>query len=614
MESDYHSSRVVGGGTAGMTADERSLSWCFLRQARRNPSQLAVVSRLGSLTYGELHSAAHALARVVAPLMSDQPEPVVLLLDHGPQVVTGALGTLMGGGICAPLDPSSPPARLRAQIDHADPAAIVTSAARAAAVHDLAGRGRRVVILEEALAAGSASADSPAHQRLARDEAPAWLYHTSGSTGRPKAVAVSHRALLHGIGNNQRRLGFQSSDRFTWFALASTGQGALNLLGALLAGGTLYPHAPRIDGLASVPGWLLRERITVYNSPATLFRAIVSLLSDEDRFPDLRILRLGSERVRHSDFEAYRRHCPPTCAFVNRYSSTETGSIAINQLDHASPVQFGSIPVGTPLPGIRVLILDDSLTPVPQGESGQIAVQSERLAIGYWRDRPATDAAFLPVPGEPGGRMYLTGDLGRLRPDGQLEHLGRLDGRVKVRGQRVELDEIEATLDTHPAVRQSAVVVSPGQDGEDRLTAFVVLKPTPPPSPSELRAFLSARLPSSSIPAGFFRLDTLPLAPSGKLDRAACPGTGAELHDDALAAPPGDEIEQVLIALWSEVLQRRVTSVHDDFLGLGGDSLHGTRILARVQARWGVNVSFEQLLDDGTVALLAARIAAARQA
>jgi len=595
---------------------ERSIGWHLEQRATQEPGRIAIVQGDRSLTYGALDHAAENLALAIQLRMRTAPappalpappaRPVVLLLDHGVDVAAGAIGVLKAGGIVAPLDPSSDAERLRAQLDYLDPSVILTSAERASKVHEIAGV-RPLLLIEDA--AGFVSGDRPASDAsFAGGDTPAWLYHTSGMTGRPKAVVVSHRMLLRGLAANRQRLGLRDSDRFTWFGLASTSQGGSNMLGALLAGGTLYPHAPRLDGLAGIPDLLRRERITVYNSSATLFRAIVSVLAPEDRLPDLRVLRVGSERVRRDDFEAYKRHCPRSCIFVNRYSSTETGSIAVNRLDHDSRVDGSCVPVGTALEGKHIVILDTTRQPVTHGEVGEIAVQGEDLALGYWRNETATRAAFLDVEGAPTERRYLTGDLGRLLPDGTLEHLGRTDRRVKIRGQRVELDEIEDALARHPAVAEAVVCVAEGPDAEDRLEAYTVNRPGTNVDGSALRSWLAAFVPPAGIPASFTALESLPMTASGKIDRVGLRPEAAKSGTNAADTAPLNDIEQELLIMWSDVLRVPVMRADDDFLALGGDSLHAMRILARVQDRWGVALSFEQLLDCGTVSALASAI------
>lgn len=585
-------------------AADRSLSWHLDNVAADVAERPAVIGPSGALTYGELHTAALTLAGRLAPHVAATPTPIGLVLDHGADVLTGVLGCLRAGGIVAPLDPSAPPARLRGQLEYTAAAVVVTSARHAAAVRACVDHRIDTLVLEEVLQSGR-HAPAPDLPLPPGGDAPAWLYQTSGSTGQPKGVLHSHRSLVTAAATMGRALALGASDRFTWFALASTSQGGSNLIGAMLAGGTLYPHAPRLQGLAAVPGWLRREGITVYNSSATFFRAIVSVLSDADTFPDMRIVRVGSERVRVSDFHAWRRHFPPPGVFVNRYSSTETGSIALSVLDHASDITGGSVPVGLPLAGKDVRIVDQLGHEVPWGTVGEIAVESANLALGYWRDTEGTDAAFVPVEGRPGVRRFRTGDLGRVRPGGQIEHLGRVDTRAKVRGHRVELEEIEGVLATHAGVGIAAAVVEPGPDGQDRLVATVVRRAGHHPTPRDLRAWLAARLPASSVPGAFFTADHLPLTPSGKLDRSALDAVRTPCDDEAPDRAAANDLERDLLAIWSEILGRQVGSVQHDFLSLGGDSLQGFRILARVGARWGVDLSFEELLDASSVAGLA---------
>jgi acyl-coenzyme A synthetase/AMP-(fatty) acid ligase/aryl carrier-like protein len=314
--------------------------------------------------------------------------------------------------------------------------------------------------------------------------------------------------------------------------------------------------------------------------------------------------------VRRSDLEACRRHFAPSCVFVNRYSCTEAGSITVNRLDALAIVDEEEeyVPVGYPLPGKTVLIVDDQGAELPAGAVGEIAVRSRDLALGYWRDAEGTSAVFRPVPGSSEERLFLTGDLGRLRPDGCLEHLGRKDTRAKVRGFRIELDEIEAVLARHPAVQQAAAAVVAGPDGEDLLAGYVVAGQGADTSPGILRAYLAEHLPAASVPSRFVWLDALPLASSGKLDRQALPRDLAEARTAPVAAATASPLEAALAEMWKAVLAVADAGRDDEFLTQGGDSLKATRLLARVLERWNVEISFAEFLSAPTLAGLVALI------
>jgi acyl carrier protein len=332
----------------------------------------------------------------------------------------------------------------------------------------------------------------------------------------------------------------------------------------------------------------------------------VSVLNGQERFPDLRLISLGGDTVHRKDVEEYKRFFSPSCVLSVRYSSTEVSPICLSFLDHASELPDGNAPVGYPVDGVEVLLLDDRGEPVGLGDTGEIVVRSRYLADGYWRRPDLTAAAFVAGPSGAGARMYRTGDLGRMRADGRLEHLGRKDSRIVIRGVGVAGAEVEAVLLAYPGIDRVAVAASIDRYGETVLVAYVVPSGDRPPTTELLRAHLRARLPGSMIPTAFVFLDALPLTSNGKIERHALPPPGWTRPSlDVPFLAPRTLVEQQIAEIWADVLSLDVVGVNDDFLALGGDSLRATRVVARLRDRFDLNLPIGMLLKTNTVARIA---------
>jgi acyl-coenzyme A synthetase/AMP-(fatty) acid ligase len=335
-------------------------------------------------------------------------------------------------------------------------------------------------------------------------------------------------------------------------------------------------------------------------------RSLLRTLQGTERLPDLRRIRIGGERIDAADVAAARQQCPDAELLIN-YSTTETGAIAIHPIP-ATATFAGLVPVGRPLDGITVRIVDDDGRALPAGAAGEIVVESEHLSSGYWNDPERTARSFTATDA-PRVRAYRTGDLGRLRDDGLIEHLGRKDLRVKIRGFRIEIEEIETLLNQDPEVLRAAVAAKPDTDGDLRLVAYIQPVRDANTTVERLRARLSMQLPEHAIPSTFVVLETIPLTESGKIDRQRLPEIPEERP--ALEAPfvlPRTPLEVTVAEVWREVLGLAVAGVHDAFLAVGGDSLKATLVASRLAARTGREVPLSVMFEASTIAELAARL------
>jgi amino acid adenylation domain-containing protein len=575
-----------------------SIGGRFDQIAAEHPDDVAVMGGAGPVTYAELGALADRYAAALLARGEDT-TPVALLLPHDAPVIAASLAALKCARTVVTLNPSDPPRRL----------ANIREAVRAQAMfvaEQHLDQARACGLAEEQIIVLS-QADEPGHTPAPTAPAPsdlAFLISTSGSTGTPKVVMQSHRNVLHNVLRYTRGLGIGSHDRIAWLASLSGGQGIATAWTALLNGATLCPFPIAQRGVTGLAGWLEQHGVTVFDTIPSVLRNFTQTLHDE-RIPGVRLVRIASEGALRSDFEAFRRHFPADCVLASVLASSEAGIIAQAIFGPDAEVPDGPLPVGSPAEGITVQLLDAAGDPVPDGEPGEIVIDSVYLSPGYLNDPELTASRFEERDGL---RRLRTGDMARRVPDHGLVILGRADKQVKVRGNRLQLEEVEAALASHPAIAAAAVAVQRTGRGDARLTAFLAARAGQEPQAEELRGTLAATLPPHAIPSAFVFLDQLPLTPHGKIDRQRL----AELrpHDQADGTPGAtaqSETEELLVGLWSEAFEREVEA-HDGFLGLGGDSLTAAVIAAGVHELFGVELDLRVFASDLTVSSLAALV------
>ncbi|THC50581.1 non-ribosomal peptide synthetase [Streptomyces sp. A1499] len=602
-----------GGGAepgAGATIPE-----LFAAQVARTPDATALTvpadAATGArvdLSYRELDARANRLAHHIAALGAGPETFVALALPRGADLVVAVLAVLKAGAAYLPVDPSYPADRIAYTLADARPPLVLTTAD--AGLPEAPG-ATAVHLDSAAVRAAVAARPATAPRTRVRPEHPAYAIYTSGSTGRPKGVVVPHANVARLLGATDGWFGFGGDDVWTLFHSIAFDFTVWELWGALLYGGRLvvvpYDVSRSPDAFL---GLLARERVTVLNQTPSAFYQLMR--ADAEHGPELALRHVvfGGEALDTGRLAGwYERHADDAPRLVNMYGITETTvHVSYQELDAARAASGEGSVIGRGIPDLRVYLLDGALQPVPAGVRGELYVAGPGLARGYL-DRPAlTSGRFVACPfGEPGARMYRTGDLGRWRADGTLEYLGRADQQVQLRGFRVELGEIGAVLEQHPAVAQAAVVVREVREGDQRLVAYVV--PAGRGADAEaLRTFAGERLPAHMVPSAVVPLDALPLTANGKLDRAALPAPSYTTTDRA----PRTADERLLCAVFAEVLGLERVGVDDDFFALGGHSLLATRIVNRARAELGVDLGVRDLFEAPSVARLAARLAEPR--
>jgi len=600
---------VEWNATAADYPQDRCAHELFEAQVERTPDATAVVFEDGQLTYRELNRRANQLAHYLRRLGVGPEVLVGIYMERSLEMIIGLLGILKAGGAYLPLDPSYPPERLAFMLEDADVPILLTQTHlldRLGVKHNrqsAIGNRQFIICLDadwEAIA--QESEDNPVSE-VTPDNL-AYVIYTSGSTGMPKGTLLEHRGLCNLITAWIQDFNVGPGSRMLQFFPVSFDGSVAEIFSTLLSGATLC--VPRLETVVSMPDLhrLMQEQAVTH----VLMTPSVLAVLPADGLPALENVLSGGE----SCTEKIAARWLSGRNFLNVYGPTEATVIASWYREGESSWETATVPIGRPIANTRIYLLDHHLQPVPVGVPGELYIGGVNLARGYLNRPELTAERFIPDPfsGEPGARLYKTGDLARYLPDGNIEFLGRTDHQVKVRGFRVELGEIEAVLREHPALREVVVVAREDVPGDKRLVAYVVPAQKPAPTTSELRRFLKERLPKYMIPSAFMVLDALPLTPNGKLDRRALPPPARvrpELERAFVA--PRTPVEEELANIWAQLLGVERVGIYDNFFELGGHSLLVTQLLSRVRETFQVEVPPHSFFEAATVADLAVVIA-----
>ena len=563
----------------------------FAAQVVSSPDNPAVLADDGTATYREL--AANATA-VAALLRGTGTGPVALLCRHGVTMISTMLGALAAGRAYVPLDPTFPAPRLAFQLTDSGATVLLTDTDNAELARSVAGAGGPAPIDVDPVLAGASTVDLAGLAAAADPDATAYLLYTSGSTGTPKGVRQSHRNVVFGARNHIRGLRITPADRTSVLTSFAFDMAVTDTFAALLSGAAAAPVDIRARGLTHLAEALVARGVTVYHSTPTVYRYLVASLG-ERTLPRVRVVLLGGEEVTARDVRRCRRHMGADCLFVNGYGATEVSFIAQHHLPAGAPVADGVVPIGRPLPGIDVVLLDTSGREHPT--EGEILVRSKHVALGYHGDAARSGDRFGTLRGE---RTYRTGDLARRLPDGTLAFRGRADRQVKIRGFRVEPGEIEARLADLPGVAGAAVVAR-----HEELVGYVVPASGAAVDGDAVRAALGETLPDYMVPRVVVALAELPLTETGKLDVRALPAppAAAPSRPDAF-----DGVAAVVADAWCAALGLPAVGRDDNFYDLGGHSLLMALVHQELEDSLGRDIAISELFAHPTVAGLAAHL------
>ncbi len=555
--------------------------------AQTTPSAIAVSDGGTTLTYGDLLVRARVMGSALKALGVARQQPVGLCLPRSLDQIVAILSILRAGGALLPLAPDWPIERLRDVLADAGASVAIVPEHRAA---DLADSGLKLIVQGKDIVVDPVPATPGDGEQLA------YVIYTSGSTGRPKGVEISHGNLANLVDWHLSAFGVGIGDRVSCLSGLTFDALIWELVPALAAGATvcLAPDDVRAAQRA-LQHWLVREAITVSFVPTPLAEPLID--TDWPGDTRLRFLLTGGDTL-----HVWPRTGLPF-AVVNNYGPSECAVVATSGA--IEPGGEGLPPIGRAIANSRVHLLDDTGEPVADGETGEIWIGGANVGLGYRGQPQLTAERFVRRGSE---RLYRTGDLGRRLPDGRLEFHGRRDDQLKIRGHRIEPDEVSAALDRHPDVQQSAVV-GRGVGGDRLLVAYVVPRDGALLRASELRDLLARSLPDYMLPDLFVLLSSIPLTPNGKPDRAALPQPSPALAmPDQPYRAPSTPIEARIATMVQDVLAIERVGIDDNFFLLGGHSLLGTQLVLRLRDTFGITIALRDLFEARTVAQLARRI------
>ena len=578
---------------------QATLPVLFEAQVERDAGATAVIFEDITLSYGELNKRANRLAHILVEEGIGPEHIVAVALPRSAEMVVGLLGILKCGAAYLPIDVDYPAERLAFMLEDALPALVLTSHAVASQLPvsaDLLVLDEPETIQRLARARVNSPGDSERIQPL-KLQHPAYVIYTSGSSGKPKGVVVTHSGIPSLVAAQNECFSLTSKSRVLQFVSLSFDVAFSELCMALLSGAALVlAPAERLLPGAALTALAAGHGITHVNVPP----AILAMLA-MDTFPENCTIIVGGETCSAELMERWsagRR-------MINGYGPTETTVSATLTEPLSCATEQG---IGKPIWNTRVYVLDENLQIVPARLAGELYIAGAGLARGYLNRPGLTSGRFVADPfGAPGTRMYRTGDRARWRAGGQLDFLGRTDGQVKIRGFRVELGEIEAALARHPEVSQATVIVREDQSGEKRLVGYVVPVAGHIADPGSLRRYLAQSLPDYLVPAAIVVLETIPLTSNSKPDRNALPIPDFAGLTKVWQGPRTTQ-EEILCALFADVLSISRVGIDDNFFDLGGHSLLATRLVSRIREALGVEIAVRSLFETPSVARLAETI------
>jgi len=567
----------------------------FEAQVERTPDAPAILSNGEHLSYAELNRRANRVGHRLRQLGVGPEVLVAICVNRSLDAVIGLLGILKAGGAYVPLDPAYPTKRLAYMVRDAGAPVLLT---HRRAVDLPSQESQHVLFLEEAVSHDGSQNSENLNTGVNPDNL-AYVIYTSGSTGRPKGVQIPHRAVVNLLGSLRQRPGLSPHDVQVVVASFSFDLSVSSIFLPLIVGAqaVIVSEEVAADGVA-LSRLLDEVGATAMEATPATWRLLLGA-GWSGRGP-LKIISAGDALPRTLANQLLSRGQ----VLWSLYGPTEaTVTTTVYRVEAGNDPVF----LGEPIANAEVHLLDSNLRPVPDGETGQLYIGGAGLARGYLGLPELTAKKFIrvPVDGNPEARLYASGDLARRHPDGAIEFVGRVDHQVKIRGFRIELGEVELALAGHPSVQAAVVQALSDASGEKRLVAYVA-PARPTLTARDLRTFLAVKLPAYMMPSDFVFLAEMPLTPNAKVDRKRLPEPSRAHSDrDVPYVAPGDQTEQILATIWSEILEVDRVGAADEFTDLGGHSLSAARIIARVRDEFGIELSISSFYSSPTVAGLA---------
>ena len=564
----------------------------FERIVEHYGNSVAVENENNRICYTELNTRANRLSHYILAETGNISEPIILLFGYETWAIIAILAVLKAGKCYIPLDPSFPSQRIHDILQDSGAKLLLTSQTTSTLTSEIT--SVRIVEVE------SVGIDKPEENPdcpISPDNL-AYIIYTSGSTGKPKGVMHSHSYILWLTQTYTQSGQITHLDRFALLYSPAFAGAVRDIFCTLLNGAALRLFEIKKLGLFSLRSWMIEQRITVAFFVATVFRHFCRFLSETAPAPPLRLIEIGSEVVHSTDVNCYKRYFPNDCRFIVNLGGTEISPITQYIINKTTVISH-PLPVGTPVNGVDIMIFDENGHRLGINQPGEIVVRSRYLALGYWKQSEMTQARFVADSSDPTQRLYYTGDMGELLPDGNLLHLGRKDFQVKVRGYRIETGEVEGALLALETINEAIVTAPTDVNGDRYLLAYIVASQTEAVlSVASLRQQLLSALPDYMIPTQIVRLDQMPLTDTGKINRRALPLPDTLKPQSPIQAKDAQtDLERYLSELWAELFALKQISIHDNFFDLGGHSLLATQLVSRIRTYLGVELSLLQVFE-----------------
>jgi iturin family lipopeptide synthetase A len=596
--------------TAAAYPEDVLIHQLFGRQVEKNPDRIAVAAGKGELclTFRRLNGAADQLAAILKSRGAGESRIIGLLIAPSPEMIFAVLAVLKTGSAYVPIDPDYPAERLRYMLHDSRAHTVLTDQKNR--LSETVG-GYSHLVVEES----PEPADAIREERCTTDgdwgpSNLAYVIYTSGTTGKPKGVLIEHRHVVRLLFNDRFQFDFDERDVWTLFHSYCFDFSVWEMYGALLYGGKLVVISRELArDTAAFLQLLKTQTVTVLNQTPSAFTNLMAVESAaKERGLYLRYVIFGGEALNPERLKGFKERYPEI-RLINMYGITETTvHVTFKELE-VRDMETTVSTIGTPIPTLTVYALDAYFKPVPPGTAGELFVGGAGVGRGYLNRPELTSEKFIDNPYRWGARLYRSGDLVQLLPEGEMAYLGRIDHQVKIRGFRIELAEIENQLLAYPGIGEAVVIAHPDDKGDKTLCAYIAPLPTNrtnQTSPPELREYLSRTLPDYMIPSFYIQVERIPLTPNGKVDRRALPDPQIYVGDSSYS-PPTNEVEERLASIWSDVLgiDRENIGIDGNFFSLGGHSLRAAMMLPKIQSAFGVALPLAEVFRTPTIRQIA---------